>query len=262
MPIDGGSGGASRYLDQDRKVTKFRKGACENCGAMTHQAKNCTERPRKLGARVTGSDIKVVTARPRRAAARLPVTTPSQTLRGPLDRCFSQRGAAAWTQPDEVVQDFDLDWDGKRDRWNGYDPTDYSRQLEGGRQAVGGGTGARVPSWRAHGATVRGKVCLRPTRVGENRRVPSAAARQGDRPAAARVRAVTRRSQWDMRAHTPSLSIHRSSVQETRLARATENKNVGRTTRRRTTRPRPRCGVKPMLSCGGHVRGLTEAGHV
>lgn len=35
-------------------VQKFRKGACTNCGAITHNAKNCTERPRKLGARYTG----------------------------------------------------------------------------------------------------------------------------------------------------------------------------------------------------------------
>lgn len=62
-------------------ATKYRKGACENCGAMTHNAKNCLERPRKRGAKLTGRDI----------------------------------------QADEVVGDVNLDFEGKRDRWNGYE---------------------------------------------------------------------------------------------------------------------------------------------
>ncbi|KAL6080203.1 mRNA splicing protein [Balamuthia mandrillaris] len=60
----------------------YRKGACANCGAMTHKTNDCFDRPRKKGAKWTGSDIK----------------------------------------PDEVVVDVNLDYEGKRDRWNGYDP--------------------------------------------------------------------------------------------------------------------------------------------
>ena len=40
-------------------ATKYRKGACSNCGAMTHKAKDCVERPRKKGAKWKPVDIKV-----------------------------------------------------------------------------------------------------------------------------------------------------------------------------------------------------------
>ncbi|EPQ29666.1 uncharacterized protein PFL1_02886 [Pseudozyma flocculosa PF-1] len=72
-------------------ATKYRKGACENCGAMTHKRKDCLERPRKKGAKVTGRDIR----------------------------------------PDEVIEDVQgLDYAAKRDRWNGYDPTDHKKVMQ------------------------------------------------------------------------------------------------------------------------------------
>lgn len=79
----------AKWYDRGKKAgpaaTKFRKGACENCGAMTHKTKECLSRPRKQGARWTGRDI----------------------------------------QADEVVEDVQLGWDAKRDRWNGYDNREY-----------------------------------------------------------------------------------------------------------------------------------------
>lgn len=72
-------------------ATKFRKGACENCGAMTHKKKDCMERPRRVGAKFTGDDIK----------------------------------------PDEHLQpQLSFDFDGKRDRWNGYNVDDYRKTVE------------------------------------------------------------------------------------------------------------------------------------
>ncbi|XP_047196523.1 pre-mRNA-splicing factor SLU7-like [Hippoglossus stenolepis] len=80
-----------RGVQENAVTTKFRKGACENCGALTHNKKDCFERPRKVGARFTGSGI----------------------------------------APDEHSQvQLDLDYDGKRDRWNGYDPEDHHRIVE------------------------------------------------------------------------------------------------------------------------------------
>ncbi|KAM3581936.1 mRNA splicing protein, variant 2 [Umbelopsis sp. WA50703] len=71
-------------------ATKYRKGACENCGAITHPTRDCVERPRKKGAKWTGKNI----------------------------------------QADEIVQDVDLDWDEKRDRWNGYNPKEHDKVVE------------------------------------------------------------------------------------------------------------------------------------
>ncbi|KAL0956392.1 hypothetical protein HGRIS_002539 [Hohenbuehelia grisea] len=66
---------------------KYRKGACENCGAITHSKKDCIERPRKKGARYTGKDI----------------------------------------QADDLIQNVSTGYDAKRDRWNGYDPAEHKR---------------------------------------------------------------------------------------------------------------------------------------
>ncbi|KAH8802844.1 Pre-mRNA splicing Prp18-interacting factor-domain-containing protein [Xylogone sp. PMI_703] len=84
----------SKWYERGKKLgpaaTKYRKGACENCGAMTHKAKDCLSRPRAKGAKWTGKDI----------------------------------------QADEVVQDLSLGWDAKRDRWNGYDPKEYKAVID------------------------------------------------------------------------------------------------------------------------------------
>lgn len=84
----------SIWYDRGKRLgpaaTKFRKGACENCGAMTHKTKDCLSRPRAKGAKWTGKDI----------------------------------------QADEVVQKVDLGWDAKRDRWNGYDATEYRAVIQ------------------------------------------------------------------------------------------------------------------------------------
>ncbi|OAP55774.1 hypothetical protein AYL99_09926 [Fonsecaea erecta] len=109
----------AKWYDRGKKqgpaATKFRKGACENCGALTHKTKECLSRPRKQGARWTGKDI----------------------------------------QADEVVEDVQLGWDAKRDRWNGYDSREYSavvkeyEELEAIKRAAAGqkdnGDGSGTP---------------------------------------------------------------------------------------------------------------------
>lgn len=57
---------------------------------MTHDKKSCVERPRKVGVKWTNMHI----------------------------------------ASDEKVESFELDYDGKRDRWNGYEASTYSRVIE------------------------------------------------------------------------------------------------------------------------------------
>ncbi|CAO2643040.1 Pre-mRNA-splicing factor SLU7 [Lemmus lemmus] len=80
-----------RGVKENSITTKYRKGPCENCGAMTHKKKDCFERPRRVGAKFTGTNI----------------------------------------APDEHVQpQLMFDYDGKRDRWNGYNPEEHMKIVE------------------------------------------------------------------------------------------------------------------------------------
>ncbi|KOC71005.1 Pre-mRNA-splicing factor SLU7 [Habropoda laboriosa] len=81
----------NRGVDASKVAIKYRKGACENCGAMTHKKKECMERPRKIGAKYTNANI----------------------------------------APDEFTQpELSMDYDGKRDRWAGYDPSQHRAIVE------------------------------------------------------------------------------------------------------------------------------------
>lgn len=74
-----------------QNATKYRPGACENCGAMTHKKKDCLERPRKVGAKYTNKQI----------------------------------------APDEIIlPEIEHSFDSKRDRWAGYHPEMYKQTIE------------------------------------------------------------------------------------------------------------------------------------
>ena len=72
------------------QVYKYRKGACENCGAITHQRKDCLDRPRRVGAKFSGTDFK----------------------------------------GDEDIKELEFDFEAKIDRWNGYNPDSYKEVIE------------------------------------------------------------------------------------------------------------------------------------
>ncbi|PFH34081.1 putative SLU7 splicing factor [Besnoitia besnoiti] len=77
--------GKKRDVSKPRK-TKFEKGACANCGAKTHTEKDCVERPRSKKAKFTNENL---------------------------------------CDDEEVFTDLKLSYDGKRDRYAGYDPSEY-----------------------------------------------------------------------------------------------------------------------------------------
>ena len=88
---EGASGSWYKRGVKTFQATKFRKGACENCGAMTHKRKDCVERPRAVSAKKSNADI----------------------------------------APDEFVQeDVRLGFEQKRDRYNGFDASEYSRVVD------------------------------------------------------------------------------------------------------------------------------------
>ncbi|KPU80548.1 uncharacterized protein Dana_GF26922 [Drosophila ananassae] len=78
-------------LDTTRIVTKFRKGACENCGALTHKRKDCLERPRKVQAKYAESIL---------------------------------------VHDEHLVNDAAVNYDEKRDRWSSYDPANHREIIE------------------------------------------------------------------------------------------------------------------------------------
>jgi len=90
----GPQGDDKGWYDRGAKVfqaTKYRKGACENCGSMSHKTKDCMERPRSKGAKYTNKNIAA----------------------------------------DEKVQDVNMvSFDAKRDRWNGYSADEWTKQAE------------------------------------------------------------------------------------------------------------------------------------
>lgn len=81
----------TRGAKKEGVVTKFRKGACTNCGAMGHAAKLCLSRPRKVSAKFTEGQV---------------------------------------VYDDVEAPNLQLGYDSSRDRWNGYDPNDYQRVFD------------------------------------------------------------------------------------------------------------------------------------
>lgn len=82
----------SNYLfqkgaDRTTHIYKYRKGACENCGASTHKTKECVERPRKIGAKWSNKDF----------------------------------------GHDEFILPSSKDFESKRDRWSTYDPESFKK---------------------------------------------------------------------------------------------------------------------------------------
>jgi pre-mRNA-processing factor SLU7 len=87
--VDGMEKWYARGSTVETKIsTKYRQGACENCGALGHSRKDCLEKPRKR---------------------------------------LAKYGAGIIAPDDFKQPELNLSFDGKRDRWNGVD-VDYHQQ--------------------------------------------------------------------------------------------------------------------------------------
>ncbi|XP_017083274.2 pre-mRNA-splicing factor Slu7 [Drosophila eugracilis] len=82
---------APKGLDTSRIITKFRKGACENCGALSHKRKDCVDRPRKVLAKYAESIV---------------------------------------VHDEHLVNEAAVNYDEKRDRWSSYDPANHREIVE------------------------------------------------------------------------------------------------------------------------------------
>ncbi|CAG5087497.1 Similar to Slu7: Pre-mRNA-splicing factor SLU7 (Mus musculus) [Cotesia congregata] len=80
-----------RGVDTSKVAKKWKPGSCENCGAEDHIKKDCFDRPRKVGARWNNKNI--------------------------APNSFAQPSLST-------------DYDGKRDRWAGYDPAEHRAIVE------------------------------------------------------------------------------------------------------------------------------------
>ena len=89
---------------KQRKVTqttkKYREGSCDNCGSITHRTKECLERPRKIAIKYSIE---------------------------PNDREEEEKQNPIL---DEVLDQAEMNFDTKRDRWKDYDPDDYKQVIE------------------------------------------------------------------------------------------------------------------------------------
>ena len=80
-----------RGIKKGPAATRYRKGACANCGAISHKTRDCLERPRKAGAKFTGERI---------------------------------------ARDEHVPQQLNRSYDGKRDRYRNYDPREHGKVIE------------------------------------------------------------------------------------------------------------------------------------
>ena len=107
------------------QAATFRKGACENCGAMTHKVRDCLERPRARKAKLTGKHIAAD------EAVVLPIGLGRRAASSPSS--FAPVAAAltpSSTSAHLVGVSSRRTFDGKHDRWEGYDPTEHDRVVE------------------------------------------------------------------------------------------------------------------------------------
>ena len=109
----------NKWIQRSEIITgpKYKKGACENCGSLAHQKKQCLERPRKVKAKYSNSNIvtEVAPSVENKKVENKPNFLDKQPVyNNKYDESRDQWGSQDLTKYEQVVEEYTFEQDIKK----------------------------------------------------------------------------------------------------------------------------------------------------